>query len=475
MSVSISPLFNEAQYFNNDGTPLSGGKIFQYEAGSFSVNQTTYSDESGNIANPNPIVLDSSGRSPYTLYLTNGLAYNLVLTLPDGTTILNSNDFVVGVLPAPSGTVGISVWNTLTEVPTYVSPTSFLIPGVNVVSSFVVGNRVRITYTDTSTAFGTVTSVSFSGGNTNVSLNTDAGSLLTTMDQVAWSSLVANGITVDSGAVSYKTNISYPSTTIGGRLNQINANLSAETAASNARITRNAQWVLADYTSAYNYVATLSPAPTSLSEPQVFTVIFIQSNSNILSNSNPATLNVNGLGAAPLQQYDANGNFINPRITAYMTSLVVWTGSVYHILNPLIPATPAGTVTTSVEYGAIFAPQPGQSGSTATQNAVEFQAFTNINPSLISVILNTSYSMNNQTGNWGCRMFYRTDTLTSWVLFRQSSVSAQGSLTTSISAMGVATSLGTGNYFFRFEFYNDFNSSTVGTITHLNATMMASV
>jgi hypothetical protein len=475
MTVAISPLYNEAQYFNNDGTPLSGGKIFQYEAGSFSVNQTTYSDETGNIANPNPIVLDSSGRSPYTLYLTNGLAYNLVLTLPDGTTILNSNDFVVGVLPAPSGTVGISVWNTLTEVPTYVSPTSFLIPGVNVVSSFVVGNRVRITYTDTSTAFGTVTSVSFSGGNTNVSLNTDAGSLLTTMDQVAWSSLVANGITVDSGAVSYKTNISYPSTTIGGRLNQINANLSAETAASNARITRNAQWVLADYTSAYNYVATLSPAPTSLSEPQVFTVIFIQSNSNILSNSNPATLNVNGLGAAPLQQYDANGNFINPRITAYMTSLVVWTGSVYHILNPLIPATPAGTVTTSVEYGAIFAPQPGQSGSTATQNAVEFQAFTNINPSLISVILNTSYSMNNQTGNWGCRMFYRTDTLTSWVLFRQSSVSAQGSLTTSISAMGVATSLGTGNYFFRFEFYNDFNSSTVGTITHLNATMMASV
>jgi hypothetical protein len=475
MSVSISPLFNEAQYFNNDGTPLSGGKIFQYEAGSFSVAQTTYSDESGNIANPNPIVLDSSGRSPYTLYLTNGSAYNLVLTLPDGTTILNSSDFVVGVLPAPSGSVGISVWNTLTEVPTYVSPTSFLIPGVNLVSSFAISNRVRITYTDTSTAFGTVTSVNFSGGNTNVSLNTDAGSLLTNMDQVAWSSLVANGITVDSGAVSYKTNISYPSTTIGGRLNQINATLSADTAASNARITRNAQWVSANYTSAYNYVATLSPAPTSLSEPQVFTVIFIQSNSNILSNSNPATLNVNGLGAAPLQQYDANGNFINPRITAYMTSLVVWTGSVYHILNPLIPATPAGTITNSVEYGAIFAPQPGQSGSTATQNAVEFQGFTNINPTLISVMLNSSYSMNNQTGNWGCRMFYRTDTLTNWVLFRQSSISAQGSLTTSISAMGAATTLGLGSYFFRFEFYNDFNSSTVGTITHLNVTVMASV
>jgi hypothetical protein len=470
MSVSISPLFNEAQYFNNDGTPLSGGKIFQYEAGSFSVNQTTYSDESGNIANPNPIVLDSSGRSPYTLYLTNGLAYNLVLTLPDGTTILNSNDFVVGVLPAPSGAQGISVWNTLTEVPTYVSPTSFLIPGVNLVNSFAISNRVRITYTDTSTAFGTVTSVSFSGGNTNVSLNTDAGSLLTTMDQVAWSSLISNGITVDSGAVSYKTNISYPSTTIGGKLNEINTNLSAATTASNNRITRNAQWVLADYTSAYNYVATLSPAPTSLVEPQVFTVIFIQGNSG-----NASTLNVNGQGANQIQQYDANGNLVNARITSYMTSTVVWTGSVYIILNPLVPAIPAGTVTTSVEYGAIFAGQPGQSGSTATQNSVEFQAFTNINPSLISVILNSSYSMNNRTGNWGCRMFYRTNILTSWVLFRQSSITSQGSSTNSISAMGVATSLGAGNYFFRFEFWNDGPSNSTGTITHLNATMMASV
>jgi hypothetical protein len=470
MTVAISPLYNEAQYFNNDGTPLSGGKIFQYEAGSFSVNQTTYSDETGNIANPNPIVLDSSGRSPYTLYLTNGLAYNLVLTLPDGTTILNSNDFVVGVLPAPSGTVGISVWNTLTEVPTYVSPTSFLIPGVNVVSSFAISNRVKITYTDTSTAFGTVTSVSFSGGNTNVSLNTDAGSLLTNMDQVAWSSLIANGITVDSGAVSYKTNISYPSTTIGGRLNEINTNLSAATTASNNRITRNAAWVTADYTSAYNYVATLSPAPTGLGEPQVFTVIFIQGN-----GGNASTLNVNGLGAAPIQEYNANGNLVNARITSYMTSTIVWSGSAYLLLNPLAPAIPAGTVQNSVEYGAIFAAQPGQSGGTATQNTIDLPALIQINPTQLSVILNASYSMNNRSGNFGVRMYYQTGTMTSWVLFRQSSVSAQSSFTTSISAMGVATSLGAGNYFFRFEFYNDAQGSSVGTITHLSVTVMASV
>jgi hypothetical protein len=83
--------------------------------------------------------------------------------------------------------------------------------------------------------------------------------------------------------------------------------------------------------------------------------------------------------------------------------------------------------------------------------------------------------MNSQSGNWGCRMYYQTGTMTSWVLFRQSTISAQSSFTTSISAMGVAPSLGAGNYFFRFEFYNDGPGASVGTITHLNVTVMASV
>ena len=330
MSVSISPIYNEAQYFDNDGNPLSGGKIFQYQAGSFTVQETTYSDETGNVANPNPIVLDSSGRSPTTLYLTDGVEYNLVLTMPDGTTILDYKDFVVGVEPAAVIQTGVNVWNTLPETPTYVNPNTFLIAGTNYTTQFFVGNRVRITYTDTTTSYGTVTGVSFALGNTTVVLNVDSGNLLSNMEFVAWSALIANGITVDAAGVSYKNNISYAAGSVGNKINSVESTLSTSIAQSNARITRNSQWVEADYTTPYQYTATFTTAPTNLTEPQVFSVIFIQGN-----GGNYSTLNVNGLGAYPLQEYDANGNLTNARITSYMTSQVVFGGSSYLVLDRL--------------------------------------------------------------------------------------------------------------------------------------------
>jgi len=330
MSVSISPIYNEAQYFDNNGDPLTGGKIFQYEAGSFTVQQTTYSDIAGLVPNPNPIVLDSSGRQPTELYLTNGSAYNLVLTLPDGTTILDFKDNVVGVEPASAVQVGINVWNTLAETPTYVNPTTFLVAGTNYTTQFFVGNRVRITYTDTTVSYGTVTGVSFAAGNTTVVLNVDSGNLLSNMEFVAWSSLIANGITVDSAGVSYKNNISYAAGSVGNKINTVESTLTASIAAANTRITRNATWVEADYTTPYVYTAAYSPVPSALGEPQSFTVIFIQGN-----GGNASTLNLNGLGAYPLLEYNSAGTLVNARITAFMTSQVVFSSSSYLVLDRL--------------------------------------------------------------------------------------------------------------------------------------------
>lgn len=330
MSVSISPIYNEAQYFDNNGDPLTGGKIFQYEAGSFTVQQTTYSDETGLVANPNPIVLDSSGRSPTTIFLTDGLEYNLVLTMPDGTTILDYKDFVVGVEPAAVVQTGINLWNTLPETPTYVNPTTFLVAGTNYTSEFFVGNRVRITYNDTTTSFGTVTAVSFALGNTTVTLAVDSGNLLSNMEFVAWSAIRANGITADAAGVTYKSGLSYAAGSVGNKINTVESTLTASIAAADARITRNATWVSADYTTPYAYVGTYSPVPSGLGEPQVFTVIFIQDN-----GSNASTLNLNGLGAYPLQEYDSSGTLVNARITAFMTSTVVYSGAAYLVLDRL--------------------------------------------------------------------------------------------------------------------------------------------
>ena len=52
-----------AQFFDNNGNPLSGGKIYTYEAGT-TTPLATYTSSTGVTAHTNPIVLDSGGRVP---------------------------------------------------------------------------------------------------------------------------------------------------------------------------------------------------------------------------------------------------------------------------------------------------------------------------------------------------------------------------------------------------------------------------
>lgn len=52
-----------AQFFDNSGNMLSGGKIYTYEAGT-TTPLATYTSSSGNTAHTNPIILDAAGRVP---------------------------------------------------------------------------------------------------------------------------------------------------------------------------------------------------------------------------------------------------------------------------------------------------------------------------------------------------------------------------------------------------------------------------
>lgn len=62
MAVYLSPVGGAAaQFFDNNGTPLSGGKLYTYAAGT-TTPQTTYTTSAGSVARTNPIVLDSAGR-----------------------------------------------------------------------------------------------------------------------------------------------------------------------------------------------------------------------------------------------------------------------------------------------------------------------------------------------------------------------------------------------------------------------------
>jgi len=79
MAVSLSLFAGAgAQFFDNNGIPLAGGLLYTYVAGT-TTPTGTYTDYTGTILNPNPIVLDSSGRVPNEIWLTVGSTYKFVL------------------------------------------------------------------------------------------------------------------------------------------------------------------------------------------------------------------------------------------------------------------------------------------------------------------------------------------------------------------------------------------------------------
>ena len=96
MAVYLSPIGGAgAQFFDNDGNVLAGGKIYTYIAGT-STPKTTYTTSAGNIAHANPIILDSAGRVPTgEIWLTGGLYKFVINTSTD--TLIATYDNISGI------------------------------------------------------------------------------------------------------------------------------------------------------------------------------------------------------------------------------------------------------------------------------------------------------------------------------------------------------------------------------------------
>lgn len=76
-----------AQFFDNNGVILSGGKIYTYAAGT-TTPQATYTSASGATPHANPIILDSAGRVPGgEIWLLAGIGYKFVLETATGVLI----------------------------------------------------------------------------------------------------------------------------------------------------------------------------------------------------------------------------------------------------------------------------------------------------------------------------------------------------------------------------------------------------
>lgn len=123
MAVNLSPIGNSQQFFDNNGIPLNGGLLYTYQAGS-TTPLTTYTDINGTIANTDPIVLDTSGRTSNEVWLTYGYNYKFVLQTSVGTTIGTYDNIygIVGVQTAVGTTIPtglISLWyGSIGSVPT---------------------------------------------------------------------------------------------------------------------------------------------------------------------------------------------------------------------------------------------------------------------------------------------------------------------------------------------------------------------
>lgn len=171
------------QFFDSNGAPLSGGKLFFYIAGS-SAKQNTYSTSAGLVANSNPMILDSAGRPSTEIWLTVGQLYKVVLaTSTDSdppTSPIWTEDNIGGI---NDSTVTLDEWVS-GPTPTYISSTSFSVAG-DQTSIFTVGRRVKITDSG-GTKYGTIKTSAFTTLTTITLDSQDSDALATPTSAVSY-------------------------------------------------------------------------------------------------------------------------------------------------------------------------------------------------------------------------------------------------------------------------------------------------
>tara|TARA_R110000868_G_scaffold249898_6_gene506385 strand:- start:285 stop:2198 length:1914 start_codon:yes stop_codon:yes gene_type:complete len=96
MSAYLNPQ-PKWQFFDNNGNPLAGGKIYTYAAGT-TTPLATYTNYSGSTPNANPIILDSRGEAPVWFSGTGALYYIEVKSSAD--VLVYTADNVGGSLAA---------------------------------------------------------------------------------------------------------------------------------------------------------------------------------------------------------------------------------------------------------------------------------------------------------------------------------------------------------------------------------------
>jgi hypothetical protein len=154
MAVNLSPVGGAAaQFFDNSGQVLTGGKLYTYSAGT-TTPAVTYTTSSGGTAHPNPIVLNAAGRVPDSgeIWLTDGVSYKFVLK-DQNDVLIATYDNLVGINSNFVNFTGEEETQTATQGQTvFTLATIQYLPATNNLLVFVNGSKQVLgdNYTETS-------------------------------------------------------------------------------------------------------------------------------------------------------------------------------------------------------------------------------------------------------------------------------------------------------------------------------------
>lgn len=174
MAFRISSFAND-QFFDTNGKPAVGYKLFTYAEGT-TTKVDTYTNIDGTAKHTNPIILNAMGFPPAPIFLDILKRYKIVLANPTDTDPPTSSLYTVDGIG-----VGLQVdVNTTAEwvdggFPTFISATSFAVPG-DLTLILTAGRRVKLE-SGTGIHLGTIRTSTFGAGVTTVTIFNDIGVL----------------------------------------------------------------------------------------------------------------------------------------------------------------------------------------------------------------------------------------------------------------------------------------------------------
>lgn len=148
-----------AQWFDDSGNVLSGGKIYTYQAGT-TTPAATYADNLGSAVNSNPIVLDAAGRVPQEIWFPVGSKFKFV--------VKTSTETLIG---------------TYDNIPSINDPYS----EGNLLSNVTGTNTIAATASPTITSYSTGAAYSF------VAVNTNTGAVTLSIDGLTAKNITKSG------------------------------------------------------------------------------------------------------------------------------------------------------------------------------------------------------------------------------------------------------------------------------------------